>query len=727
MEDRIASVTLHFHLYDEIIHGWAIIPCTSLLQTPDSTHVHPSAQHLADFLSILAVSLVDKIPSHLCRVSICNSGKNLIRDSILNDAKAFASFMRIAAVFSSISSSEPSSDSFFDLSIRFGEKREENVREADEIQGYSATRVAEGTFSFHSVQYNNTLLVSTWEQHLEHIKIALSILGANKLFVKEEKCAFGQEELKYLGHVISSKGVAVDPEKIDAMLEWPKPTTVKAYVDYGKIARPLTEMLKKGSFKWSLQAEESFERLKEAMTKAPVLALPDFNKLFIVECDASGSRIGGVLMQEKRPIAFFSHALQGKTLFLSTYEKEMMALVFAVQKWRPYLLGRKFVVRTDQRSLRHLWEQKITTTAQEKWLVKFMGYDFTIEYKKGKENLVADALSRRNASGVAAISTPVPNWLDPIKDEVQSNQTMQELVDKCEQGEAVWTDISMDFIDGLPKSNGKTTIFVIVDRLSKFAHFIPSQPKRMGAMDSLGCILLQYQYTCFYQKDSIRDSLWETTPNLLSYVPGTTQVEAVDQELRSREQVLKDLREHLLVAQERMKKFYDAKRIDKSFEVGDFVYLKLQPYRQMSLSLRRNLKLSPRFFGPYEILQRVGQVAYKLKLPEGSRIHPIFHVSLLKKKVGTNVAVQDSLPALSYGEDTLFPMPQAILGQRKRKNQEEVLVHWKGLSPADATWENLKELQLRFPDVNLEDKILSLTVSLSNLEVLGSLEATLIV
>lgn len=81
-------------------------------------------------------------------------------------------------------------------------------------------------------------------------------------------------------------------------------------------------------------------------------------------------------------------------MFLSTYEKEMLALVLAVQKWRPYLLGRKFIVRTNQRSLKHLWEQKITTTAQEKWLAKFMGYDFTIEYKKGKDNAITNALSR---------------------------------------------------------------------------------------------------------------------------------------------------------------------------------------------------------------------------------------------------------------------------------------------------------------------------------------------
>lgn len=247
----------------------------------------------------------------------------------------------------------------------------------------------------------------TWADHLEHLHIALLILRANKLFVKKEKCSFGQEEVKYLGHIISINGVVVDPKKVAAILNWPKLATIKALrgflgltgyyrkfiQNYGKITRSLTDMLKKGNFKWNLKAEASFEQLKMVMTQAPVLALPNFNELFIVECDATRSGIGGVLMQNQRPIAFFSHALRDKNLFFSTYEKEMLALVLAVQKWRPYLLGRKFVVRTDQKSLKHLWKQKITTTAQEKWLVKLMGYNFTIDYKKGKDNVVADALS----------------------------------------------------------------------------------------------------------------------------------------------------------------------------------------------------------------------------------------------------------------------------------------------------------------------------------------------
>ena len=156
----------------------------------------------------------------------------------------------------------------------------------------------------------------------------------------------------------------MDPEKISAMVQWPLPWSPKAMrgfleltryyrkfiQDYGKIATPLTNMLKKNSFKWNTKAEEALQRLKEAMTQAPVLALPDFTRQFVVECDASGSGIGVVLCQD-RPIAFHSQALHGKNLMLSTYEKEMLALLMAVKKWQHYLLGRKFIVRTDQRSL----------------------------------------------------------------------------------------------------------------------------------------------------------------------------------------------------------------------------------------------------------------------------------------------------------------------------------------------------------------------------------------
>jgi hypothetical protein len=174
------------------------------------------------------------------------------------------------------------------------------------------------------------------------------------------------------------------------------------------------------------------------MTQAPVLALPDFSKPFVVECDASGLGIGAVLLQDNRPIAYFSKAIKRTELGLSTYEKEMLALVSAVQRWRPYLLGSKFIVSTDQKSLKFLLNQTISTITQQRWLVKLLGYDYDIEYKRGKENLVADALSRvEEPKTLMAISHPVPYWLEPIQEEIQSNPELQALVIRIQAGEAV--------------------------------------------------------------------------------------------------------------------------------------------------------------------------------------------------------------------------------------------------------------------------------------------------
>ncbi|KAJ4952425.1 hypothetical protein NE237_029257 [Protea cynaroides] len=193
-------------------------------------------------------------------------------------------------------------------------------------------------------------------------------------------------------------------------------------------------MLKKNQFEWTQEVVEAFNKLKEDMTRAPVLALPDFSKPFIVECDASRSGVGAVLMQE-RPIAFFSQALQGRNLLLSTYEKEILALVLAVQKWHSYLVGQKFVVRTDHKSLQYLWSQKISTLAHQRWLYKLMMYDFKVEYKKGHENIVADALSHQgdtegkegSSSTIVAISSPLADWLTAIKEEIKTNPKAQQL------------------------------------------------------------------------------------------------------------------------------------------------------------------------------------------------------------------------------------------------------------------------------------------------------------
>ena len=147
------------------------------------------------------------------------------------------------------------------------------------------------------------------------------------------------------------------------------------------IAAPLMQLLSNERFQWNESTELAFKQLKEALTSPPVLCLPDFSQQFVIECDASGVAIGAVLSQNNKPVAYFSKALKGSVLLLSTYEKEMLAIVKAIQKWRPYLLGRSFLVHTNQKSLKYLLEQRIITPAQTRWLSKILGYDYKIEYK----------------------------------------------------------------------------------------------------------------------------------------------------------------------------------------------------------------------------------------------------------------------------------------------------------------------------------------------------------
>ena len=131
------------------------------------------------------------------------------------------------------------------------------------------------------------------------------------------------------------------------------------------------------------------------MSSPPILALPDFNQEFIVVIDAFGNGIGTVLMQKRRPLGFFSKVLGSKHQALSVYEKEMLAIVTAVLKWRAYLVGRHFIIKTDHQSLKYILEQRIHTPLQQKWIAKLMGYDYEIQCKKGSDNIVVDALSRQ--------------------------------------------------------------------------------------------------------------------------------------------------------------------------------------------------------------------------------------------------------------------------------------------------------------------------------------------
>ena len=172
--------------------------------------------------------------------------------------------------------------------------------------------------------------------------------------------------------------------------------------------------------------------------------------------------------------------------------------------------------------------------------------------------------------------------------------------------------------------------------------------------------------------------------------------------MKSRELILSILQDNLHHAQDRMKKFADLKRTERSFNSGDWVYLRLQPYKQQTVAQRRNMKLSPRFYGPFKVVERVGSVAYKLDLPEESRIHPVFHVSCLKEKLGRRHQLVVTLPPTDR-EGVVRPEPEVILSRRMKKARgkavTEVLVKWRGLKDEEASWVELQELSKRFPDL----------------------------
>ncbi|KAL0298874.1 UNVERIFIED_CONTAM: Retrovirus-related Pol polyprotein from transposon.6 [Sesamum radiatum] len=233
-----------------------------------------------------------------------------------------------------------------------------------------------------------------WIDHLQHLRRVLELLRSQELYANKSKYSFAQQQVEYLAHVISVEGVATDPQKVQCMENWPVSTTIKALRGFLGLTGYYRKFTK-GYRKWNEEAEVAFSKLKEVMCSTPVLALPDFTKPFVVETDACGKGIVAVLMQEGRPIAYLSKALTTKNMGLSSYEKEFLALLLVVTKWKHYLQANHFIITMNQKILKHILDQRVDSILQQKWITKLLGLSYEVQYKKGNENRAADALSRR--------------------------------------------------------------------------------------------------------------------------------------------------------------------------------------------------------------------------------------------------------------------------------------------------------------------------------------------
>ncbi|GJS36091.1 gypsy/ty3 retroelement polyprotein [Tanacetum coccineum] len=593
-----------------------------------------------------------------------------------------------------------------------------------------------------------------------NLAVVLNTMQSQQLFAKMSKCVFGTSQVEYLGHVISRKGVSTDPSKVKALQEWPVPVNIKRLrgflgltgyyrrfiKGYATISKPLIALLKKNLFEWTNVAQQAFEDLKITM---------------LIE------GIRAVLQQQGHLIAFLSRSLAPRHKRLFTYEKELWVVVYALEKWRRYLLDRHFKIKTDHFSLKYLMEQRLTTPFQIKWLPKLLGYDYEIIYKKGSENIVTDALS---------------SWL--------TDPSIQQVINQAKDGGSSTTKFSWQneqlrrngrLVIGYDAKlraellkyyhnepiGGHSGVEATYKRLSKYSHFIPlSHPFKAAQiaqvfLDSIyklhglpqtitsdrDKLSIAYHPRTYGQSEVVNRCLecylrcmtseqsrewvnwlalvefWyninhhtainttpfevvygQKPPTHVSYMAGDSQMEAVDRSLRARKDAISLLQFHLERAQHRMKTFTDKNRSDRCFQVGDWVLLKLQPHRQVTLRMHKLHKFSPKFYGPFQVIKKCRQVAYKLQLPDNATVYNVFHVSQLKSFKGDH-GTQIQLPYCT-NSGLVTAVPVAIIDMKKAKVRNVAvvywLVQWSNGNEDDATWEVATKIEAKYPDFNVD-------------------------
>ncbi|KAK4397676.1 Retrovirus-related Pol polyprotein from transposon [Sesamum angolense] len=492
--------------------------------------------------------------------------------------------------------------------------------------------------------------------HVNHLRLTFELLRKHELYIKKSKCQFNCSQVEYLGHLISSSGVVVDPQKVQEMMDWPEPKNVKELrgflgltgyyrhfmKDYGKIAKPFTELLQKGGFTLTVAATHAFHALKKAICNVPVLALPVFSKKSIIETDAS------------------------------IYEKEMMAIIIAVQKWRPYLIGRHFTIKTNNQSLKYLLEHRISTPSQKKWLFKLMDYEYTISYKKGKENVVADALSRRRhdipeqQGTLSTLVTIQTDLVNRIKTSWVADTRLQKLITTLEGGYCQnkyyeWRNQVLTRKGKLVVGNDKK----LRNDILKLYH-----DGALGGHSGKQATLQRIKQWLYWKglKQDVHEFIKFVT--LASGVKLHTSTAYHPQSDGQTEVVNRCLEGYLrCICHDQPKEW------SQWFSLAEWC--------------------------PFQIIQRIGKVAYRLDLPPHNKIHSTFHVSQLKKYHGDSIALL-SLPVMRTPHGHLILEPEAILDKRiisfHNRPLTQIFVKWFNTPTKDSTWENYYEFKQKFPN-----------------------------
>ncbi|GJU67196.1 putative reverse transcriptase domain-containing protein [Tanacetum coccineum] len=546
-------------------------------------------------------------------------------------------------------------------------------------------------------------------EHEEHLKTVLELLKEEKLYAKFSKCEFWIPKVQFLGHVIDSRGIHVDPAKIESIKDWASPRTpteirqflglagyYRRFIEgFSKIAKSMTKLTQKGiKFDWGEKEENAFQLIKQKLCSAPILALPEGSEDFVVYCDASHKGLGAVLMQREKVIAYASRQLKVHEKNYTTHDLELGSVVFALKIWRHYLYGTRCTVFTDHKSLQHILDQKELNMRQRRWLELLSDYDCDIRYHPGKANVVADALSRKERieplrvrALVMTIGLDLPKRILEAQIEAQKPEN---IVNE-DVGGMIRRDIPKERLE--PRADGTLCLYG-----RSWARAVLSI--------CIGRVFINNSYHATQYKAAPYEALYGRkcrSPICWAEV-GEAQLTGPE--------LIQETTEKIVLIKQRMqaaqtgrqnKKLRDRKRKPMEFEVGDRVMLKVSPWKGVVRFGKRG-KLNPRYVGPFKVLAKVRKVAYRLELPqELSRVHHTFHVSNLKKCYADEplvmplegIHVDDKL---QFVEEPVEIMEREIK-RLKRSRIPLVKVRWNSRRGPEFTWEREDSFKQKYPQL----------------------------
>ncbi|GKC87531.1 putative reverse transcriptase domain-containing protein, partial [Tanacetum coccineum] len=528
------------------------------------------------------------------------------------------------------------------------------VREQDNPKTVFRTRY--GHYEFQVMPFGLTNAPADKKEHEEHLKAILELLKKEKLYAKFSKCEFWIPKVQFLGHVIDSRGIHVDPAKIESIKDWasPKtPTEIRQFLGlagyyrrfiegFSKIAKSMTKLTQKGiKFDWGEKEENAFQLIKQKLCSAPILALPEGSEDFVVYCDASHKGLGAVLMQREKVIAYASRQLKVHEKNYTIHDLELGSVVFALKIWRHYLYGTRFTVFTDHKSLQHILDQKELNMRQRRWLELLSNYDCDIRYHLGKANVVADALSRKERTEplrvralVMTIGLNLPKRI--LEAQIEALK-IENLVNE-DVGGMIRKDIPKERLepraDGTLCLHGRSWLPCYGDLRSMIMHeshkskysIHPSSEKMYQDMKKLywwpnmkadiatyKALGTDISMSTVYHPET--DGQSERTIQTLEDMLRACVIDFSKELIQETTEKIVLVKQRMQAAQDQQKSYGDRKRKSMEFEVGDRVMLKVSPWKGV-VRFGKWGKLNPRYVGPFKVIAKVGKVAYKLELPQ---------------------------------------------------------------------------------------------------------------